>query len=171
MKRSYYDLLGVPPNASPEALQQAYRDLISRAARAPGDEDLGNQVRLARRAFAELMVPAKRAAYDAFLAGEARRERFVRESPPYVPDRFRHGAEGRGGKAVWATVITALVLVGLGAYAVQFAENQREMRAQQAEEEEARAEARKRADVLRTRAEVPAQGAAPAPGRPAQPDR
>src|SRR5512134_1217005 len=118
MKRSYYDLLDVPRNAPPEALQQAYRDLISRAANAPpGDaEAVANEVKLARRAFAELMHPGKRAAYDAYLEAEARRERFVLGSEPYVPDRFRHGAGSWGGTKVWATVIVVLVLLGIGVY-------------------------------------------------------
>lgn len=132
MKRTYYDLLGVPRNAPPEALREAYRALISRAASAPPDqaEALGNEVRLARRAFAELMHPAKRAAYDASLAAEARRERFLPGSAPYVPDRFRHDAGRWSRRTVWATVIAALVLVGIGTYARQLAGSHQEARAQ-----------------------------------------
>lgn len=171
MKRSYYDLLGVPPNAPAEALQQAYRDLIARAARTPEDEHLADRVRLARRAFAELMHPGKRAAYDARLAREAKPEHFQRETAPYVPDRFRHDAESRGGKLAWAMVITVLVLAGIGVYARQLADDHREARAQQAAEEEARAEARRKAEVLRARVEAPPQGtAAPAEG-PGEPGR
>lgn len=162
MKRSYYDLLRVPRNAPPEALQQAYRALISRAVNAPPDqaEALGNEVKLARRAFAELMHPEKRAAYDAYLKEEERREGFVRGPAQYVPDRFRHDGGRRSGKTVWATVITVLALLCIGAVTQHIASNQREMRVQQAAQDAARA--RKREEIQKANAPAPPDNPAPA---------
>ncbi len=66
MMRSHYQVLGVPCSAPPEAIQQAYRKVIVRAACSSGPEAqaLHEEVRLAREAFAVLMDPDKRAAYD-----------------------------------------------------------------------------------------------------------
>lgn len=64
--RTHYQVLGVPYSAPPEAIQQAYRKVIVRAACSSGPEVqvLRDDVRLAREAFAVLMDPEKRAAYD-----------------------------------------------------------------------------------------------------------
>jgi molecular chaperone DnaJ len=64
--RNYYQVLGVPSSAPPEAIQQAYRKVIVRAACSTGPEawQLREELRLAREAFAVLMNPDKRAAYD-----------------------------------------------------------------------------------------------------------
>jgi len=162
MKRSYYDLLRVPRNAPPEAVQQAYRDLISRAASAPPHqaEAFANEVKLARRAFAVLMHPGKRAAYDTHLEEEARRERFVRGPTHYVPDRFKHGVGRWSSKTVWATVITVLALVAVGAFSQRFAGSQRGTGAQQTAEEAARAQ--KAEEVRKANAPAPAGSLAPA---------
>ena len=166
MKRNYYDVLDVPRNAPPEALQQAYRGIISRAASAPPDqaEAMGNEVKLARRAFTKLMHPGKRAAYDAYLAEEERRKRFVRGPAHYVPDRFTHGKGNWSGKTVWATtVITVLVLVAIGAFSQRFAGTQRSAGAQVTAEEAARA--RKGEEVRKANTPATAGSLAPAAGQ------
>jgi curved DNA-binding protein CbpA len=66
MIRNHYQVLGVPFTAPPEAIQQAYRRIIVRAACSTGSEGLAlrDELRRAREAFAVLMDPDKRAAYD-----------------------------------------------------------------------------------------------------------
>jgi len=165
MKRSYYDLLRVPRNAPPEAIQQAYRALISRAASASPDqaEAVANEVKLARRAFAVLMHPGKRAAYDTYLEEEARREHFVRGPAHYVPDRFKHGTGNLSRKTVWATAIAVLALVAVGAFSHRLAGSQRDTGAQQMAEEAARAS--KADEVRKANAPARAGSSAPAAGK------
>jgi len=69
--RTHYQVLGVPYSAPPEAIQQAYRKVIVRAACSSGPEAqlLRDEVRLAREAYAVLMDPEKRAAYDSACLG------------------------------------------------------------------------------------------------------
>lgn len=66
MIRTHYQVLGIPPTAPPEAVQQAYRKVIVRAACSSGPEAhvVRDELRLAREAFAVLMNPERRAAYD-----------------------------------------------------------------------------------------------------------
>ena len=66
MIRTHYQVLGVPPTAPPEAIQQAYRKVIVRAACSTGSEAhvARDELRLAREAFAVLMDPDRRVLYD-----------------------------------------------------------------------------------------------------------
>lgn len=84
--RSHYQVLGVPYSAPPEAIQQAYRKVIVRAACSSGSEaqSLRDEVKLAREAFAVLMDPEKRAAYDSACLGR----------DPEVARGLAHGAVG-----------------------------------------------------------------------------
>lgn len=71
MIRTHYQVLGLPPTAPPEAIQQAYRKLIVRAACSTGPEAhlVRDELRCAREAFALLMDPERRAAYDGTCLG------------------------------------------------------------------------------------------------------
>lgn len=66
MIRTHYQVLGLPPTAPPEAIQQAYRKVIVRAACSSGPEAhlARDELRCAREAFAVLIDPERRAAYD-----------------------------------------------------------------------------------------------------------
>lgn len=71
MIKTHYQVLGVPPSAPPELIQQAYRKVIVRAARSSGEEALHarEELRLASEAFAVLMDPERRAVYDVICQG------------------------------------------------------------------------------------------------------
>lgn len=71
MIRTHYQVLGIATSAPPEAIRQAYRKVIVRAACSSGPEaQLARcELRLAREAFAVLMDPDKRAAYDSNCPG------------------------------------------------------------------------------------------------------
>lgn len=91
--RSYYQVLGVPRSAPPEAIQQAYRKVIVRAAcsSGPDSETLHDEVRCAREAFAVLMNPERRAAYDASCGAlDARETRLP--TPGLAPSWLRSAA-------------------------------------------------------------------------------
>lgn len=72
--RRYYDILGVSPQASPQAIREAWRAQVMRLHpdRAPKDR-LHSETRLREinRAYAILKTPETRAAYDALLLRKA----------------------------------------------------------------------------------------------------
>lgn len=69
MGPTYYDILGVAPDASAEEIKRAWREAADRFE--PGSAASGNQFRLFNQAAEVLLDPARRAAYDAELAGPA----------------------------------------------------------------------------------------------------
>ena len=64
--QSYYDILGVSPSASPEAIDQAYRARVREVRDLPGGGDRTHQLTIAYRA---LKGAEKRKNYDAALGG------------------------------------------------------------------------------------------------------
>jgi curved DNA-binding protein len=89
--RDYYQVLGVPRNASQEEIQQAYRKL-ARAYHPDLNKDPGAEERFKdiSEAYAVLSDPAERTRYDAF------GPEFRQVSPDVDPDAFRRaGAGGR----------------------------------------------------------------------------
>ena len=64
--QSYYDILGISPSASPEAVEQAYRARIREVRDLPGGGDRTHQLTIAYRA---LKGAEKRRNYDAALGG------------------------------------------------------------------------------------------------------
>ena len=91
-KRDYYDVLGVPKNASDEEIKKAYRKLAMKhhPDRNQGDADKGAEARFkeAKEAYEMLSDASKRAAYDQH--GHAGVDPNMRGGP---------GAEGFGGFA------------------------------------------------------------------------
>jgi len=83
-KRDYYDVLGVPRNASEQDLKSAFRRLAKdhHPDRNPGDKDAEQKFKELNEAYEVLKDPQKRAAYDRF--GHA---------------AFDGGMGGRGGGA------------------------------------------------------------------------
>ncbi|MBX3586875.1 MAG: molecular chaperone DnaJ [Ramlibacter sp.] len=91
-KRDFYEILGVPKNASEEEIKKAYRKLAMKhhPDRNQGDAGKDAEVRFkeAKEAYEMLSDPAKRAAYDQY--GHAGVDPNMRGGP---------GAEGFGGFA------------------------------------------------------------------------
>lgn len=104
---SYYDLLGVPPNASELEIRSAYgRDVLHLQAAA---SDKVAQFRAALdAAFATLVDPEKRSAYDAALASAARSG--VADAADGADGAFRYARRGglwfAGGALVTALTYT-----------------------------------------------------------------
>jgi hypothetical protein len=71
-----YDELEVSPSASADVIQGAYRSLVKRyhPDRNPGDESAAERMQRINDAYAVLGDPEKRAAHDAGLAEESRRQ-------------------------------------------------------------------------------------------------
>jgi curved DNA-binding protein CbpA len=154
MKRSYYEILGVEPGAAAEEIERAQRLLVALAASTVGEagEALRNDAKLSGYALDVLLDPAKRAAYDAQLAAEAKREVFVPGPDRYVPDSLGVTEGWWRSRTAIAVGVAVLALIGIGTYAQRLAASQREVRAQQAEEAAARAEAEARSAALRNQA-------------------
>jgi molecular chaperone DnaJ len=67
-KRDYYEILGVPKNASDEEIKKAYRKLAMKfhPDRNEGDKNAEAKFKEAKEAYEMLSAPDKRAAYDQF---------------------------------------------------------------------------------------------------------
>ena len=96
-KRDYYDVLGVPKNASDDDIKKAYRKLAMKfhPDRNQGDEakKAEEKFKEAKEAYEMLSVPQKRAAYDQY--GHAG----VDPNAAGMGGGFRGGPEGFGGFA------------------------------------------------------------------------
>src|SRR5919206_1118371 len=93
-KRDYYEILGVPKNASDEEIKKAYRKLAMKfhPDRNEGDKNAEAKFKEAKEAYEMLSDAQKRAAYDQF--GHAGVDPNMRGFRPGGP-----GAEGFGGFA------------------------------------------------------------------------
>ena len=68
MKKDYYEILGVPRDASPEEIKRAYRRIAFKyhPDRNPGDKEAEEKFKEAAEAYEVLRDPQKRAIYDAY---------------------------------------------------------------------------------------------------------
>jgi curved DNA-binding protein CbpA len=108
-KTTYYDLLGVAPEADLEAIGAAYL----RAMREQGENDApGAELRqkLLKQAFDVLSDPARRSAYDAGLAGQ---DNLVFRPATPLPVEVSLGSSRRNPVRILLTIIATLMIVGL----------------------------------------------------------
>ncbi len=68
MKRDYYEILGIPRNASPEEIKKAYRQMALKyhPDRNPGNKEAEEKFKEAAEAYSVLIDPEKRSVYDRF---------------------------------------------------------------------------------------------------------
>ncbi|MGH8620427.1 MAG: DnaJ domain-containing protein [Burkholderiales bacterium] len=70
MKRSLYEMLGIPPDATAEQIQAAYVARLAElnAPKYQGDEDAINETRMLREGYQILTDPARKHHYDSVLS-------------------------------------------------------------------------------------------------------
>ena len=108
-RTTYYDLLGLAPEADLERIGAAYLRLSRELAeREDADADLRQKV--LKQAFDVLSDPMRRAAYDAGLNGQSTLS-FRGESP--LPLNVALGGTKRNPVRVLLTIIATLMIVGL----------------------------------------------------------
>lgn len=108
-KATYYDLLGLAPEADLEKVGAAYLRL-SRELAAIGGEDVGVRLKQLKQAFDVLSDPARRAAYDDGLNGQSNLS-FRGDVPLQLEVRL--GDSKRNPVRVLLTIIATLMIVGL----------------------------------------------------------
>lgn len=108
---TYYDLLGIAPEADLEAVGAAYLRAVREAA-AGQDDDAALKLRakLLKQAFDVLSDPERRAAYDAGLNGQS--SLTFRAVPPLQVE-LALGNSRRNPVRILLTVIATLMIVGL----------------------------------------------------------
>jgi curved DNA-binding protein CbpA len=89
---SYYELLGVPPNATEMEIRSAYGRDVLRLQESASNSKVAQFRTALDAAFATLVDPAKRSAYDAELATAAHSS--VAESADDADDAFRYARRG-----------------------------------------------------------------------------
>jgi molecular chaperone DnaJ len=117
--RTYYEVLGVAPNASAAAIRAAYRDQArrlhpDRVQSGSSDADLMSAVNEANRVLSD---PGRRAVYDRTLApaSDSEIDDDVVQQPPDAP--FRHSALSPAGPAKIPWKLMAVV-ASLGSFVV-----------------------------------------------------
>lgn len=106
---TYYDLLGLAPEADLEKISAAYLRL-SREIAASGGEGLDARLQQLKLAFDVLSDPVRRAAYDDGLNGQSSLS-FRSEAP--LPVEVTLGGSKRNPVRVLLTIIATLMIVGL----------------------------------------------------------
>ncbi len=109
---TYYDLLGIAPEADLEAVSAAYLRAVREAAAGQGDDAaLKLRAKLLKQAFDVLSDPERRAAYDAGLNGQSSSLTFRSTAPLQVEVAL--GSSRRNPVRILLTVIATLMIVGL----------------------------------------------------------
>lgn len=108
-KTTYYDLLGLAPEADLERIGAAYLRLSRESAEGAGDAVELRQ-KMLKQAFDVLSDPVRRAAYDAGLNGQSGLS-FRGESP--LQGEVALGGAKRNPVRVLLTIIATLMIVGL----------------------------------------------------------
>ncbi len=107
-KTTYYDLLGIAPEADLEAISAAYL-------RATREQGIGGEAdalrqKLLKQAFEVLSDPARRSAYDAGLAGQ---DSLVFRTAAPLQVEVGLGGSRRNPVRILLTIIATLMIVGL----------------------------------------------------------
>jgi curved DNA-binding protein CbpA len=91
--QTYYEILGVAPDATPDEIRAAYRKLAKQYhPDVNSDPDAGERFIAVQQAYETLSDPEARARYDLALRGGMR---------PGSHDAFRHRASGGEGQTMW----------------------------------------------------------------------
>jgi curved DNA-binding protein CbpA len=108
-KTTYYDLLGVAPEADLDAISAAYlRAIRERDASEGADAEM--RQKLLKQAFEVLSDPVRRPAYDAGLAGQ---DNLVFRPTSPLPVEVSLGGSRRNPVRILLTIIATLMIVGL----------------------------------------------------------
>jgi len=108
-QRTYYDLLGIAPEADLERISAAYLRL-SRELAASADEDVEGRQKQLKQAFEVLSDPVRRTAYDAGLNGQSS---LSFRGGASLPVEVALGGTKRNPVRVLLTIIATLMIVGL----------------------------------------------------------
>jgi len=121
MKRSFYDILGVPQDADPAHIDKAYAVSMAKfsAANTRGVSDAGNEAQLIRDGYAILSDAKKRALYNAKLMADQTGVKLM---------FFPEGPLQRRKLGVHAAVLFGLVLVLSGIVYHQMTNKMQEVR-------------------------------------------
>jgi molecular chaperone DnaJ len=94
---SLYDVLGVEQGCSEEEIKKAYRAIASRTHpdRNPGDKESEERFKEATQAYEILSDEDKRSTYDASIASESMRDRFVKDFFTPFSHQARAAASGK----------------------------------------------------------------------------
>lgn len=102
-KRDYYEILGVPKNASKDDLKKAYRKLAMQyhPDRNPGDKESEEKFKEAAEAYEVLNNDDKRAKYDRFGHDGVRGSQYGSQGFSDINDIFSHFSDIFGGSSIF----------------------------------------------------------------------
>lgn len=118
---TYYDVLQVGRDASPDGVRQAYRKLAQKyhPDKMPGNANAQRAMAAINAAYEVLSDPHQRAQHDAWIESTSRPARLAPAPVPAVPDSFwtfLNPVTGWPWYLLFATMAFALTTVGVAVY-------------------------------------------------------